>query len=233
MMLSQPVVRFHTFDRLTEDVMSVCRASSTLVQVNRGHILYKRGDPARTIFVILSGYARITSVSSDGHEVVAAFAGPQDVIGQMAAMTSPGHYLVTVVAVGPMELAAWTRSQALHLRARFPAVQAYLDAQCVRNAKVVLGRLHTLSEGKAPQRLARVLVELSQRHGQRDGDGVSLPVPLTRQDLAGLTGTTVYTASRIVAHWVDADILESHRARLRVKRMNQLVKLAGESRLPH
>jgi CRP/FNR family transcriptional regulator, nitrogen oxide reductase regulator len=91
---------------------------------------------------------------------------------------------------------------------------------------VILKRLHTLSEGKAAQRLAKALVELSERHGRREGDGVSLPLPLTRQDLAALTGTTIYTASRIVADWVDADILESHRARLRVKRLNRLIQLS-------
>ena len=52
-MLPQPVLRSHTFDSLTEDVMSVCRAAATQVRVTRGHILYKRGDPARTIFVIV------------------------------------------------------------------------------------------------------------------------------------------------------------------------------------
>jgi CRP/FNR family transcriptional regulator, nitrogen oxide reductase regulator len=125
-----------------------------------------------------------------------------------------------------MEVASWTRSQALHLQARFPAIHAYLETQCVNNTAVLLDRLHTLSEGKAPQRLARALVELSERHGKRDGAGVSLPVPLTRQDLAALTGTTVYTASRVVSNWVNADIVESHRARLRVKQMNRLMKLA-------
>lgn len=225
-MLPQPVDRSHTFVSLTDDVVAVCRASSTVISVGRGHILYKRGDPARTIFVILSGYARVSSVSADGHEVIAGFAGPRDVIGNRAAMPTPGRYLVTAVAVSPMEIATWSRSQALALRARFPAVQAYLDEHMIRNSEVILRRLHTLSEGKAPQRLAKALIELSQRHGMRDANGISLAVPLTRQDLADLTGTTIYTASRIVSDWVDADILESRRARLRVKRMNQLMKLA-------
>jgi len=225
-MLPQPVDRSHTFVSLTDDVVAVCRASATVISVTRGHILYKRGDPARTIFVVLSGYARVSSVSADGHEVIAGFAGPRDVIGNRAAMPTPGKYLVTAVAVSPMEIATWSRSQALDLRARFPAVQAFLDEHMIRNSEIILRRLHTLSEGKAPQRLARALIELTERHGTRDATGVSLPVPLTRQDLAGLTGTTIYTASRILADWADADILESRRAHLRVKRLNQLIKLA-------
>lgn len=225
-MLPEPVDRSHTFNGLTEDVVSVCRTAGTTLTVPRGHILYRRGDPAHRLFVILSGYARLSSISPDGHEVVAAFAGPRDVIGHAAAILTPGKYLVTAVAVGPMELAVLTRSQALHLQAKFPAVHASLEAQWVHNSTVFLKRLHTLSEGKAPQRLARALVELSERHGKRDGAGVSLPIPLTRQDLAALTGTTLYTASRVVSNWVNADILESHRARLRVKRMNRLMELA-------
>jgi CRP-like cAMP-binding protein len=225
-MLPSPVERTHTFESLTDDVIAVCRSVSTTTRVARGHILFKGGDSARTIFVVLEGFARLTSVSPDGHEVVAAFAGPGDVLGLRAAMKGSGSYLVTAVATSPMELRTWTRSQAMHLRQHFPAVHAYLDEQAVRNADAILKRLHTLSEGKAAQRLAKALVELSERHGKREGDGVSLPLPLTRQDLAALTGTTIYTASRIVADWVDADILESHRARLRVKKLNRLIQLA-------
>ena len=226
-MLPSPITRTHTFESLTEAMMAICRATASTVCVSRGQILFKRGDPARTIFVIVDGYARISSISPDGHEVVAAFAGPRDVIGHRAAMSAAGGYLVTAVAISPMELKSWTRSEALRLRARFPAVHAFLDAQAIRNAEIVLDRLHTLSEGNAPQRLAKAIVELSKRHGRHDVDGIALPVPLTRQDLASLTGTTIYTASRIVSDWVDADILESHRARLKVKHLSRLVKLAS------
>ena len=91
----------------------------------------------------------------------------------------------------------------------------------------VEGLIETLRYELRPFDIKVTLVELSERHGRRERDGVSLPLPLTRQDLAALTGTTIYTASRIVADWVDADILESHRARLRVKRLNRLIQLAS------
>jgi CRP-like cAMP-binding protein len=225
-MLTLPVSRTYTFESLPDDVMAVCRSASTTVRVARGHTLIRRGDPAQTLFVVLSGYARVSSVSLNGHEVVAAFVGPRDVIGHRAAMTPAGSYLVTAVAVGPMELASWSRPEVLQLRTRFPAVHASLDARVVRNTDTVLNRLHTLSEGKVLQRLAKVLIELAERHGTRQGDAVSLPVPLTRQDLAALTGTTIYSASRIVADWVDAGILESHRARINVKSLERLIELA-------
>jgi CRP-like cAMP-binding protein len=223
----QPAARSHTFEGLSEDVVAVCRAHASLVSVKRGHVLIRRGEPARTLYVIRTGYAKVCSISQDGHEIVAAFAGPRDVVGQMAARDSEGSYLVTAVALGPMALASWTREWALDLSARFPAIHERLDAQMVRNTEILLGRLHTVSEGKVPQRLARALVELAERHGRPEGRGISLPLPLTRQSLAGLTGTTLYTVSRIVADWVAAGILESRRAGLRVKRLERLHKLAG------
>ena len=225
-MLPQLVERSHTFEGLSEDVVAVCRTYASFVTVKRGHVLIRRGEPARTLYVIRTGYSKVCSISQDGHEVVAAFAGPRDIIGQMAARDPDGSYLATAVALGPMELATWSRERALDLSEKFPEIHERLDAQMIRNTEILLGRLHTVSEGKASRRLARALVEIAERHGQPDGTGILLPLPLTRQDLAGLTGTTLYTVSRIVADWGGAGILESRRARLRIERLDRLRQMA-------
>src|SRR5262249_52896109 len=152
-------------------------------------------------YVVRSGYAKLVSTSPDGHEVLVGIAGPRDAFGHAAMAERERDYMVTATALTPMELAIWARAKAHELSAKFPQVHARLDAQLMATLELVLGRLHTVSEGHVPQRLTRALLELAERHGEKQARGIAIMPPLTRQDLAALTGTTLYTVSRLLAEW--------------------------------
>jgi CRP/FNR family transcriptional regulator, nitrogen oxide reductase regulator len=125
-----------------------------------------------------------------------------------------------------MTAAAWTRPQALELARKFPELHSRLDALMTRNVATALGRLHDVTEGRVPQRLARALVELVDRHGEMDSLGLIIGPPLTRQELAAITGTTLYTVSRLLADWESRGVVSTSRARLRVRNLAALTDLA-------
>jgi CRP/FNR family transcriptional regulator, nitrogen oxide reductase regulator len=80
----------------------------------------------------------------------------------------------------------------------------------------VLNRLHTVSEGRGPQRLATILLELAARHGQPDADrSVAIRPTVPREDRASLTGMSLYTASRILSDWEARGVIASRRGRIR------------------
>ena len=83
-------------------------------------------------------------------------------------------YLVTATALTAMDMAIWSRAKALELAKRFPEIHARLDVQLAQNVKILLGRVHTVSEGRVAQRLARVLLELAERHGEPRPPGVAI-----------------------------------------------------------
>ena len=181
--LPSPSRRVSTFDGLSDDVVNYCLEHSALATARRGELLIQQGEPARLVYVIKSGYAKFLSTSPDGHEVLVGIAGPFDVFGQAAATEHLRAYLVTATALTPMELVTWSRAKALELANRFPEIHSRLDAQMIANLDLVLGRLHTVSEGHVPQRLTRALLELAERHGReaaprrRDQPAVDAPGP--------------------------------------------------------
>lgn len=85
-----------------------------------------------------------------------------------------------------------------------------------------------VTEGRVSQRLARALLELGERHGQPDSLGVSIVPPLTRQDLAAIVGTTLFTASRTLADWQAQGLVESSRARVRLRNLTGLRTVASD-----
>jgi CRP/FNR family transcriptional regulator len=218
-----------TFHGIDEDVATYCIAHAALATAKRGEILIRQGEPAKFVYVIRSGYGKLVSMSPDGHEVLVGIAGPRDVFGQAAVVEAERDYLVTATALTPMSIAIWSRAKALELAKQFPEIHARLDAQLVENTTILLTRLHSVSEGRIAQRLARVLLELAQRHGEPRPPGVAIIPPLTRQDLAALTGTTIYSASRMLADWETQGLISSSRGSVRLKNVVGLTRIAETS----
>jgi CRP-like cAMP-binding protein len=219
----RPLSTFHGID---EDVATYCLEHAALATAKRGELLVRQGEKAKLVYVVRSGYAKMVSMSPDGHEVMVGVVGPRDVFGQAAVMEDERDYLVTATALTPMELAIWSRPKALELARTFPAVHARLDAQLAQNVEILLGRVHTVSEGRVAQRMARVLLELANRHGEARPPGIAILPPLTRQDLAALTGTTLYSASRLLADWETRGLLTTSRGSVRLRDIAGLTEIA-------
>jgi CRP-like cAMP-binding protein len=211
---SRPLSTFHGID---DDVAKYCLEHAEVATARRGELLVQQGDKATHVYVIRSGYAKMVSMSPDGHEVMVGIVGPRDVLGQGAVMPEERDYVVTATALTGMETVIWSRAKAMELSKRFPEIHARLDAQLAQNVQILLGRVHSVSEGRVAQRMARVLLELAERHGEARPPGVAILPPLTRQDLAALTGTTLYSASRLLADWEHKGLLTTSRGNVRIR----------------
>ncbi len=221
-------LRSHTFDGLADDVINYALKHARTVTARRGESLTRQGEPARQIFVVRDGYAKLVSTSGDGQDMLLAIAGPRDAFGHAAMADDPRNYMVTCTALTPLTAAVWDRDKALAIAREFPEVHVRIDAQLVANLELLVARLHMVTEGRVSQRLARALLELGERHGQPDSLGVSIVPPLTRQDLAAIVGTTLFTASRTLADWEAQGLVESSRARVRLRNLTGLRTVASE-----
>jgi CRP/FNR family transcriptional regulator, nitrogen oxide reductase regulator len=221
--------RAHTFDGLAHEIVEYAITHAQTVTARRGESITHQGEAALRIFVIRDGFAKMVSTSEDGHDVLVGIVGPRDVFGHATMSDQPRDYLVTSTALCPMTAAVWSRDKALVIAEQFPEVHKRIDAQVTRNLEAMLGRLHTVSEGRVSQRLARALLELGERHGQPGALGVLIVPPMTRRDIASIVGTTLFTASRLLSEWEDRGLIASSRARVRLRSLEGLRLLATEA----
>ena len=195
--------RLPKIDPLPYDVATACYAIGTRVEVPAGTYLYRQGDTADRIYCIGAGYAKITSESPAGHQIVIAFLGPRYTVG-IAGMYTPPVYSFNAIAADTLIAYGWTRAQAAEL-IRHPALRHYLDQVFHHYTEVLATRLHTLSEGLPFERLAAVLLELAVMHGSPASGGlIEVDPPVSFEDLGGLSGTTVETVSRFITQWREA-----------------------------
>jgi CRP-like cAMP-binding protein len=94
--------------------------------------------------------------------------------------------------------------------------------------RAVHSRLRELSTERAERRVARTISRLAAQIGRRTGDGVLLDAPLTRQTLAELSGTSLFTVSRTLKEWERQGLLLIGRERVVVVDTHALATLADD-----
>jgi CRP-like cAMP-binding protein len=213
----------NTVERVPDEIAEYCQRIGRPTVANKGDVLLLEGEPAVKAYYVKRGYAKAFSTTPSGRARLLGFLGPQDVIGLGAAHSALGEsYLTTTVAATHMDLQMWTREFALSSAEHRPEFQQTLDALLKRNVQIILARIHTVAEGRVPERMAGVLLELAERHGRIDSGGITLGPRVTREDLASMIGSTLFTASRLLAEWENAGVLESRRGWVRLLQIERL-----------
>jgi CRP/FNR family transcriptional regulator len=88
--------------------------------------------------------------------------------------------------------------------------------------------LKSIASGKVEERIAKLLIELGDKIGKETDEGyLVIEAPITRQDIAEMTGTTVETAIRIMSKWKKEGRIEAQRGKIVLKDLDYLEELAG------
>ena len=192
-----------------------------------GTVLFAEGDPASSFFVVLSGSVKLVQLTEDGDAIVFRLLSSGDAFGTVS-MLGADAYPVSAVAVTPVSVAQWAE---VEMR-RFLEQDARLSLNVLRSVSDRLQALRLqyrqLATEKVERRVARALLKLLQRTGTPVDEGVRLDLPLSREDLAQLTGTTVYTISRIVSRWEAAGVLRAGRQQLLIRQPDALLAIADD-----
>jgi len=123
---------------------------------------------------------------------------------------------------------AWTRPELEGLFERHPRLTANLMKILARRLREVEVRLRELSTERVAQRVARTLLRLARLSGRRVEGGVLLDLTLSREELSQLSGTTLFTVSRLLSEWQHRGLMTSRQGRLVIRDTHGLVALAED-----
>jgi CRP-like cAMP-binding protein len=202
-------------------------AAAHLKRVDAGSTFFREGDAASSFFVLDSGSVKLTQLTPEGHQVVLRLVGPGDAFGGVAAFGG-GTYPITAEAVTDAAALEWPGSVMTRLMERHPRL-------ALNALQFVAARLHDLeiryrqlATEKVERRVARALLRLVQQAGRPTEAGVLIDLPLSRDDIAQMTGTTLYTVSRIVSGFEAAGLLDAGRQRVVIRDPQALSRIADD-----
>ena len=155
----------------------------------RGAVVFHEGGGSDEIVVVLAGRVKVSTVTAEGKEVVLAFRGPGDLLGELSAIDGEARS-ATVGALEPVEAAVVAASEFRAFLSAHPRVAILLLEMLARRLRdadrkrVEFGAHDTLG------RVSARLVELAERYGEPVADGVRITLPLSQEELAGWTGSS-------------------------------------------
>jgi len=105
----------------------------------------------------------------------------------------------------------------------------------INAVRFVAARLHELqvqyrqlATEKVERRVARALLRLGEQAGRRTEGGVLIDLPLSREDIAQMTGTTLYTVSRIISRFEADGLVEAGRQHIVIRDVQALTSIADD-----
>lgn len=200
--------RMPLFRRLSADDRSRIAASSRLVHYARGTSIFAEGDAADAFLAIVEGRVKVFKSTPAGKELILEIFGTGDPLGAVAVYENAA-FPASALALDDTTCVRIEQREFFQLLERHPAlVRGLLSGLTLRLAELTR-RLAELTGARVEARFARLFLKLAHQIGRADRGGVFVPMPLSRQELADLTGTTIETAIRIMSRWQKEDVLHT------------------------
>lgn len=212
---------------LSEQAAEAVRLAAKTLSRRRGEAYFRQGDLATHVYAVISGRVKLVAVHPDGRSVIHRVVGPGEVFGGLA-MLGEEHYPASAEVWEDCVALAWAGPQLRELALRYPEVALNLLRLAAARVRELQARVEELVAERVERRIARAVLRLVRQAGRRTGEGVVIDLPLSREDLANLTGTTLYTVSRVLSRWEERGIVAAGRQHLVVRAPHAFAEIAED-----
>jgi CRP/FNR family transcriptional regulator, nitrogen oxide reductase regulator len=196
-------------------------------QISAGTFLFHQGDPAEMIYIPVQGRLKLTQITPEGNEVILRYVGVGEMSGATAVFGDTA-YPASAETVAETIVLGWDSETMLQLIGQYPRLGFNMLHLLSVRLQELQDRLREMSTERVERRIARALLRLVSQLGRKVETGVLIDLPLSRQDLANMTGTTLYTVSRILSRWEEEGIVEAGREKVLIKHPPRLVMIAED-----
>ena len=211
----------------SEELGDILREARS-VRFGKNSAVFEEGQDAHSFFVLLHGHVRASKTTPGGEQVVVRYVGPGETFGVAMAIGLP-RYPATATAVDDSIVLAWPSATWPRLVAKFPALATNTLQTIGSRLQETHTRVVEISTQQVEQRVAHALLRLAKQSGRKVEHGVEIDFPITRQDIAQMTGTTLHTVSRILSNWQQLGLIESGRQRIVLREPHKLFVLAEQT----
>lgn len=205
-------------------------ASAHVKRTLKGESVFDQGGNAETFYVLLQGHVKDVQITSAGQQMVVRYVNPKEFFG-CASLMGIMHYPTTALAIKDSVILSWSATDMVRLMRCHPSIALNALVGVGRQLMDTLSRTGAVHSERVSRRIARTLLHLVRTSGRQLDTGIKIDFPISRQDLAEMTGTTLYTVSRTLSKWQKVGILRSGRQSIVVINPHKLVALAGDEEI--
>lgn len=194
-------------------------------RIAKDHPVFQQEQEAHSFFLLLDGHVRVVKSTPDGHEVTVRYISPGELMGIAHALGRTTYPANAITAVDCVVL-AWPSRLWPAFAADFPSFSANTYKAVGSRLQDAHTRVIEMSTEQVDQRVAHALLKLIKQTGKKTEEGILIDFPISRQDIAEMTGTTLHTVSRLLSAWEDQGLVKSGRQRVTVVEPHRLLLIA-------
>jgi len=179
---------------------------STIRTLGERRRIFRRGDPGRTVLVVLAGHVKLSAMTADGREVVLEIVGPSGCFGELAVLNNCAR-AADATTISQCRLLAIDGRQFLQVMSRsVEGLQAVVQLTS-RRLRATTQRVLDALALPATARVAKALLELAELQCQVACDGVRIEPQMSQAELGGLTGLTRESVNKQLAALREAGLI--------------------------
>ena len=214
------------FRRLSRPQIREILDAATALRFDAGSAVFSEGLPVERFFLLLDGHIRVIRTTPGGDQIIALHIAPGQLFGIGAAIGRT-TYPATAMTADDCVALAWPNRL-------WPVFVKSYDGFATETYKTVgervgemNNRIVEMATQAVEQRIACAILRLVTQTGRKVDGGIEIGMPITRQNLSDMTGTTLHTVSRLLSGWERDGIVQSERKKITVTAPHRLVMLSG------
>lgn len=213
------------FQKMSDPELDTLLTRATVRRVPQNEAVFEQGATADFFFLLLNGRLKVTQVTKDGQQIIVRVVNPGDLFGFARALQR-SDYPGTATAATESLVLAWPTE----LWNIFVEKNPHLAVNALHTIGQRLDEAHTrireMSTEEVERRVAHTVLRLAEQAGKPESGGIRIDFPISRQDIAEMTGTTLHTVSRILSAWEGRGLVVGGRQKLTLKDIPGLRRLA-------
>lgn len=215
------------FQHATDEDLDLILKNSITRSIEEGGFFFMQGDEAEYLYILTSGQVKLMQSNPSGQQVNLRTISPWQMFGALGAVRNDG-------ATYPATAQALEDSTALAIQSNFlrtmletrPYLSFDLMNLMTSYIQEMQARYRELATERVEQRVANALIRLAGQSGFKSGKEAGIELSFSRQDVAEMTGTTLYTVSRLLSDWERRGIIKTGREKITILKPHDLLKVS-------
>ena len=211
----------------TDDDLKLFTQKGVLRSIEEGEFFFFQGDPAEYAYVLVTGRAKLIQTNQAGQQVNLRTLTEWEMFGALGAVRENATYPATAQALEPSTALAIESAFLKEMMQTRPHLNINLMQLMTGYIMEMQERYRELATERVERRIALTVLRLAGQVGKRrEGNEMMVELPLSRQDVAEASGTTIFTVSRVLADWERRGLVEAGRERVVIRNPHGLVQIS-------
>ena len=225
------LARAPPFCRLDQSQLRRVRDLARMDTAAIGTVVFDEGQPALRFHLILSGHVRLVRLTAEGEQIIVLHVPAGQLFG-LGAPLGRATRQETAITADDCQLLSWPTALWQVFSDTCPGFATETMRALGARADEMTSRIVELSTKLVEQRIACAMLRMIGQSGRKVAGGIEIGFPISRQNIADMTGTTLHTVSRVLSAWEKQGLIISARCHIVVTKPHQLVMIGSGAARP-